>query len=97
MAARLRQGALFTSSSLIIVHAVYGLALGFAAMRYIDRPASASAPATIISRRRVVRGVGYTVLVVGIYDIGKSLIGSWWQSGSGRVKHGSGTFPNITN
>jgi Oxidoreductase molybdopterin binding domain/Mo-co oxidoreductase dimerisation domain len=93
----LRQGALATSVSLLLVHAVYGLALILAAMRYMDPPVPAGAPAAIISRRRVVRGVGYAVLAVGIYDIGKSLLGSWLQSGSGRVKGGDGVFPNIDN
>ncbi len=94
---RLRQGALATSVSLLLVHAVYGLALILAVMRYIGHPVPAGAPATVISRRRVVRGVGYAVLAVGIYDIGKSLLGSWLQSGSGRVKGGDGVFPNIDN
>ncbi len=94
---RLRQGALVTSISLLLVHAVYGLALGLAAIRYINRPVSVSSPGAIISRRRVVRGVGYSVLAVGVYDIGKSLLGSWLQSGSGRVKRGDGVFPNIDN
>ncbi|HLF83328.1 MAG TPA: molybdopterin-dependent oxidoreductase, partial [Blastocatellia bacterium] len=93
----LRQGALSTFISLLLVHSVYGLALGLAAMRYIDRPVSVRASATIISRRRLVRGVWYAVLAVGIYDIGKSLLGSWLQSGSGRVKGGDGVFPNIDN
>lgn len=91
----LRQGALFTSISLLLVHSVYGLALALTAMRYIDRPVSANAPGRIISRRRVVRGVGYAVLAVGVFDIGKSLLGSWLQSASGRVKGGDGVFPNI--
>ena len=95
--AHLRQGALLASISLLLVHAVYGLALGLAAMRYIDRPVSANAPGAIISRRRVVRGVGYAVLAVGVFDIGKSLFGSWLQSGAGRVKRGDGVFPNIDN
>ena len=94
---RLRQGALSTSISQLLVHAVYGMALGLAAIRYIDHPVSADAPGAIISRRRFVRGVWYAVLAVGIYDIGKSLFGSWLQSGSGRVKGGDGVFPNIDN
>jgi DMSO/TMAO reductase YedYZ molybdopterin-dependent catalytic subunit len=53
------------------------------------------APGRIISRRRVVRGIGYAVLAVGIFDIAGSLIGSWFRSGSGRVKGGSGVFPEI--
>jgi DMSO/TMAO reductase YedYZ molybdopterin-dependent catalytic subunit len=63
--------------------------------RYIDRaPTSTN---KIISRRRVVRAVGYSVLAIGIYDIGKSLLGSWLGSGSGRVKRGNGVFPDIEN
>jgi DMSO/TMAO reductase YedYZ molybdopterin-dependent catalytic subunit len=53
------------------------------------------APGKIISRRRVVRGIGYAVLAVGVFDIASSLIGSWFRSGSGRVKGGSGVFPEI--
>ena len=94
---RLRQGALITSVSLLIVHAVYGVALLVAAISYFDRPSSVTSTSSIISRRRVVRGVGYAVLLIGVYDIGKSLIGTWLQSGSGRVKRGNGVFPNIDN
>jgi DMSO/TMAO reductase YedYZ molybdopterin-dependent catalytic subunit len=93
----LRQGLLSTSTSLLLIHLVYGLALALSAMRYIDRPVSANLPGSIISRRRVVRGIGYAVLAVGLFDIGKSLLGSWLQSGSGRVKKGDGVFPNINN
>jgi DMSO/TMAO reductase YedYZ molybdopterin-dependent catalytic subunit len=93
----LRQGALVTSIALLLVHIVYGLALALAKMRYVDRPASTDMPATVISRRRVVRIVGYGVLAVGIYDIAKSLLGSWLRSGSGRVRNGDGVFPNIDN
>jgi len=93
----LRQGAAYTSITLLVAHTIYGLALVFYARRYVDRAATAGGVGSIISRRRLVRGVGYAVLAVGIYDIGKSLIGSWLQSGSGRVKHGNGEFPNIDN
>jgi DMSO/TMAO reductase YedYZ molybdopterin-dependent catalytic subunit len=80
-----------------VVHGIYGGVLTIAAMRYIDRPASAGRSGEIISRRRLIRVVGYAVLAVGIYDIAKSLLGSWLQSGSGRVKHGDSVFPNIDN
>lgn len=93
----LRQGALITSAWLLVVHVVYGFCLALTVAKYIEPPVSDSAPAKIISRRRVVRGVGYAVLAVGIYDIGKSLFGMWLQSGSGRVKRGDGVFPNIDN
>jgi molybdopterin-dependent oxidoreductase-like protein protein/molybdenum-dependent oxidoreductase-like protein len=93
----LRQGASVTSIWLLVNHCVYGVALLLATMKYIDRPSSPDAPATVISRRRVIRIVGYGVLAVGIFDIGKSLLGSWLKSGSGRVKAGDGVFPNIDN
>jgi DMSO/TMAO reductase YedYZ molybdopterin-dependent catalytic subunit len=93
----LRQGALITCAWLLVAHAVYGFALALTVAKYLERPPSANAPAKIISRRRVARGVGYAVLAVGLYDIGKSLFGMWLQSGSGRVKRGDGVFPNIDN
>jgi hypothetical protein len=91
----LQQGAVFTSISLLASHAIYGTTLLLATAQYIERPMTASAPGKIISRRRVVRGVGYAVLAVGIYDIASSLLGSWLRSGSGRVKGGTGVFPEI--
>jgi DMSO/TMAO reductase YedYZ molybdopterin-dependent catalytic subunit len=91
----LQQGAVFTSTSLLAVHAIYGATLLFASAQYIERPMTPVATGRIISRRRVVRGIGYAVLAVGIYDIASSLLGSWFTSGSGRVKGGSGVFPEI--
>lgn len=94
----LPQGAVYTSITQLIIHTIYALGIVYFSRRYIDRTLSADGVMTsVISRRRLVRGVGYAVLAVGIYDIGKSLIGSWLQSGSGRVKHGNGEFPNIDN
>ena len=97
LGSHLRQGIVYTSISLLIIHTIYALSIVYFSRQYIDRSASAGVVGSVISRRRLVRSVGYAVLVVGIYDIGKSLIGSWLQSGSGRVKHGNGEFPNIDN
>lgn len=91
----LQQGAVFTSISLLAVHAIYGATLLLATAQYIEHPMTAGAPGKIISRRRVVRGIGSAVLAVGIYDIASSLLGSWFSSGSGRVKGGTGVFPEI--
>jgi DMSO/TMAO reductase YedYZ molybdopterin-dependent catalytic subunit len=88
-------GALFACIALLVSHAIYGATLRITASQYIERPASLEAPGKIISRRRMVRGIGYAVLAVGIFDIASSLIGSWFRSGSGRVKGGSGKFPEI--
>ena len=97
LGSHLRQGPLFTSISLLLVYAVYGIALSIATTQYIEGPPSDSATGKIISRRRVVRGIGYSVLAVGVYDIVVSLFGSWLQLGAGRVKKGDGVFPNIDN
>jgi hypothetical protein len=93
----LRQGPLLTSISLLLVYAVYGVALGIATLQYVDRPLSETATGKLVSRRRFVRGIGYSVLAVGVYDIVVSLFGSWLQMGAGRVRKGDGVFPNIDN
>lgn len=97
LGSHLRQGSVVTSLWLLFVYASYGLAIEIAAAQYIDRTAAETPTSRVISRRRFVRGVGYAGLAVGVYDIGKSLFGSWLQSGAGRVKHGDGLFPNIDN
>ncbi|HVG21495.1 MAG TPA: molybdopterin-dependent oxidoreductase [Blastocatellia bacterium] len=91
----LRQGALYTSVSLFFVHLVYGVALAVASKLYIEKSPGGDRRKAIVGRRRVIRGVGYAVLAVGAYDIARSLLQPWWQSGSGRVKGGDGVFPNI--
>lgn len=93
----LRQGALFTSISQLIVYAVYGAALSLTSKLYIEKPVTAEGKNNLISRRRIVRGVGYAVLAVGVYDIAWSLFNSWWNSGAGRVHGGDGVFPNVDN
>jgi hypothetical protein len=78
----------------MLIHIFYGIAL---LRRRGDTSISSVrwCACEVISRRRVIRIVGYGVLAVGIYDIGKSLLGSWLRSGSGRVRNGDGVFPNI--
>jgi len=93
----LRQGVLFTSVSQLIVYAVYGVALQLTSKFYIEKPITADGKNNLISRRRIVRGVGYAVLAVGVYDIAWSLFHSWLNSGAGRVHGGDGVFPNVDN
>ena len=93
----LRQGVWFTSISLLIVYAVYGAALQLISKFYIEKPVTADGKNSLISRRRIVRGVGYAVLAVGVYDIAWSLFNSWLNSGAGRVHKGDGVFPNVDN
>jgi len=93
----LRQGALATTMTLLTTHAVYGAALLFGARAYLERDHSKVAQSKLLNRRRVVRSIGYAVLAVGVYDIARSLFGSWLNSGAGRVRGGTGEFPNIDN
>jgi hypothetical protein len=90
----LNQGLLFSSLSLLAVHAVYGTVLGLAATLYANNQV-ASGARPWLGRRRVIRGIGFAVLAAGVYDIGGSLLGDWFKKGSGRVKGGDGVFPNI--
>jgi DMSO/TMAO reductase YedYZ molybdopterin-dependent catalytic subunit len=48
-----------------------------------------------IGRRRVVRWMGYAVVGVAAYDIGRALLIPWLKSGAGRVRGGSGVFPDL--
>ncbi|MFP5261784.1 MAG: molybdopterin-dependent oxidoreductase [Blastocatellia bacterium] len=93
----LRQGVSYTSVSLFLVHMIYGASLAAASRLYLEKPPGGDAGRAILGRRRIVRGVGYTVLAVGVYDIARSLLQSWVRSGSGRVRGGGGVFPNIDN
>ena len=96
LGSKLREGVFATSAALLAAFAAYGLSLWFARRFYIGEPGSAST-SKVVSRRRVIRGVGYAVLAVGVWDIGRQLIGSWFFSSGGRVQNGDGVFPNIDN
>jgi DMSO/TMAO reductase YedYZ molybdopterin-dependent catalytic subunit len=91
----LPHGAVYTSLSQLLVYGIYGVVLAAVSRSYIDRPGLAREHNQWLSRRRVMRGVFYSVIAVGLYDIGKSLIVPWLRSGSGRVKGGDGVFPKI--
>lgn len=91
----LRQGVISTLISQFVIHAIYGATLLWLSRLYAQRPEVAAANNARISRRRVMRTVGYSVLAIGIYDIGKTLLGSWLERGAGRVRAGNGVFPEI--
>src|SRR5436853_919093 len=93
----LRQGTLLTSMTLLLTHAVYGAALLFGARAYLARNQANVAQSKLLNRRRVVRSIGCAVLAVGVYDIARSLFDSWLNRNAGRVKGGTGEFPNIDN
>lgn len=91
----LRQGPVFTSLALLAVFAVYVIALRLTSALYIGRPEIARANNYRLSRRRLVRGIGYAVVAVAAYEVASSFLTTWWRSGSGKVKNGNGVFPNI--
>jgi hypothetical protein len=92
----LRQGASATAIWLLAVFAVYGATLALVTTLFIGRPRLAESTEKLVGRRRLMRGIGYAVVAIGLYDMGRSLIESWLQSGAGRVADGDGAFPNIT-
>ncbi|HWO02084.1 MAG TPA: molybdopterin-dependent oxidoreductase [Blastocatellia bacterium] len=96
MGSRSRQGVLATSLSLLAAFIAYGIALSILEGFYIGS-AERRAKNNVVSRRRVIRGVWYAVVAVGVWDIGRQLFGSWFFSGGGRVHRGDGLFPNIDN
>jgi DMSO/TMAO reductase YedYZ molybdopterin-dependent catalytic subunit len=96
LGSHLRQGVIATSLALFAAYVVYGLALSLSQRSYTAAHGS-TAKSNVVSRRRVIRGVGYAVLAVGVWDIGRQLIGSWFFSSGGRVHRGDGVFPNIDN
>jgi DMSO/TMAO reductase YedYZ molybdopterin-dependent catalytic subunit len=91
----LRQGAVFSSSTLLVVYLLYGAALSLVSLLYFEKPGLSKSNVDRLNRRRLVRGVGYSVLAIGLYDIGRSLLDMWFQSSSGRVNDGNGVFPNM--
>ncbi len=91
----LPQGAFASSLWMLVVSIVFGASLGLTSWLYLEKPQVAIAHARFLDRRRVIRSVGYAVLAVALYDIGRSLFHTWFQKGSGRVKGGDGVFPNI--
>jgi DMSO/TMAO reductase YedYZ molybdopterin-dependent catalytic subunit len=91
----LRQGAAITSLSFFVLFAIFAGALALISKLYQTKPEVAQANNYRFKRRQVVRGIGFAVLAVGVYDIARSLWDTWFQSGSGRVTNGNGVFPNL--
>ncbi|MGH9823072.1 MAG: molybdopterin-dependent oxidoreductase, partial [Blastocatellia bacterium] len=49
----------------------------------------------VIGRRSLLRWAGYSVIGVAAYDIARALLTPILQAGAGRVKNGTGRFPDI--
>ncbi len=91
----LRQGAFYSALSLLLVFAFYALSMLIFMRLFTQKPEVVQANQHRFSRRRLMRGISYAVLAVGVYDIGKSLLKTWFQFTSGRVTNGDGNFPNL--
>ncbi|HSF22751.1 MAG TPA: hypothetical protein VLE20_00890, partial [Blastocatellia bacterium] len=92
----LRQGIPLTIFSSLAAFVAYGVVLSLAQTVYTAAP-DRRAKTSVVSRRRVIRGVWYTVVAVGAWDVSRQLLGSWFFAGGGRVSRGDGVFPNIDN
>ncbi len=92
----LRQGVPAASLSLLAAFVAYGVVLSLTQRSYIAAP-DRHAKGNLVSRRRVIRGVWYTVVAVGVWDVSRQLFGSWFFSNGSRVRRGDGLFPNIDN
>ena len=92
----LRQGIPLTIFSSLAAFVAYGVVLSLAQTVYTAAP-DRRAKTSVVSRRRVIRGVWYMVVAVGAWDVGRQLLGSWFFAGGGRVSRGDGVFPNIDN
>jgi DMSO/TMAO reductase YedYZ molybdopterin-dependent catalytic subunit len=93
---RLPLGAFLTSIWLCASYIAFGV-VNYAAGRHYLGEARKESSNKVLSRRRIVRATFYAVILVGVYDVGRQLFGSWLRLGSGRVRHGDGSFPNIDN
>jgi hypothetical protein len=93
----LRQGPLYTSISSFVVLTIFTASLGYVSRLYQKKPEVAQTHNHRFSRRQVVRGIWFTILAVGVYDIARSLWGTWFQANAGRVTNGNGSFPNLNN
>lgn len=91
----LRQGTLYTSLSSFVVLAIFTATLGFVTRLYLKKPEVAQTHNHRFRRRQVVRGIWFAILAVGVYDIARSLWGTWFQATRGRVTNGKGCFPEI--
>ena len=92
---RLRQGAIYTSLSQLLVLSICLSTILIFEKLFNEKPAITQFNNRRFSRRHLMRGIGYAVLAVGVYDIAKSLASTWFQFNSGRVRNGDGIFPNL--
>jgi DMSO/TMAO reductase YedYZ molybdopterin-dependent catalytic subunit len=110
LGADLRQGRMVASLWMLAIYAVFALAVSFFSTRYLVSPTGRGVedttnavalrpgrflPTTLIGRRGIARWTFYAILGVAAYDIGRALLDPWLRLGAGRVRHGSGVFPNI--
>jgi DMSO/TMAO reductase YedYZ molybdopterin-dependent catalytic subunit len=88
------------SAWLLFVYACYGSFIGFFGGLFLGQTGKSTwlshASERWLSRRQVMTGLGYTLVIAGIYDIIARPLWMWLrQSTTGLITGGSGVFPNI--
>src|SRR3984885_7333013 len=100
----LRQGVAASCAWMLLVSLGYGV--GAVLLReFFQRGSSTAAvetpglyqrlSSTVIERRRIASWIGYVIIAVAVYDIGRALLPSLFTGVAGRVRHGNGVFPDI--
>ncbi|HYM00324.1 MAG TPA: molybdopterin-dependent oxidoreductase [Blastocatellia bacterium] len=104
-----RGGTVSALASTLVNYSIYALSLYLLARFYSEGPgidetaaragvamrAINKARATLIPRRSLIKWAGYSVIGVACYDIARALITPILQAGAGRVRKGTGRFPDI--
>jgi hypothetical protein len=101
----LRQGMAASCAWMLLISLFYGA--DALLLRELFRRGSSTAAAgetsglyqrlsrTVIERRRIASWIGYVIIGVALYDIGRALLPLLFTGGAGRVRHGNGVFPDI--
>lgn len=90
-------GLVTQAATLLGVHAIHAAGLVFLPVLFNQGKGERfNAVGPWLARRRLLRWVGYAVVGVAAYDVGRSWVSSWWRSGAGRVRGGDNVFPNIS-
>lgn len=84
------------SITLLAIHLILATALALLPSLFIENRAGGLQTAGLwLTRRRLMRWVGYSVVGVAVYDIGRSWFSTLWRGNAGRVSGGDNIFPNI--
>ncbi|HZS48079.1 MAG TPA: molybdopterin-dependent oxidoreductase [Blastocatellia bacterium] len=89
-------GAFISSASLLVYHLIYGTALVRLRSAFSAKSDFAERGERFLNRRNALRGVMAVVIAAAAYDILRPVIESIRTAYGGKVRSGSGVFPDIT-